>query len=92
MEKWKWELVTDSTKQLTNDITFIKTIILDHTSATDVIIYDEATGGTTKKFITIRNTTQMLTMPIILDDPAQLDNGCYLVLDGGSVWIQYRNG
>lgn len=90
MEKWKWKLVTGNT-QLTNDITFIKTIILDHSSATNVVIYD-SDDGTNGEFMTIRNTAEILTMPIILDDPAQLENGCYIVPAAGQVWVQYREG
>lgn len=101
MEKWKWYLLTSSAevvkKQLTNDITFIKTIILEHeNTATSVTIYDESAGGTTKEFMTIHNTTKKLIVPIILDDPAQLENGCYIVPEaqqtGINVWIQYREG
>lgn len=101
MEKWKWDLLTSSEsvtdKQLTNDITFIKSIILEHAdTATSVTIYDEAKGGTTKEFMTIHNTTKQLVVPIILDDPAQLENGCYIVpaaqQNDINVWIQYRNG
>lgn len=90
MEKWKWKLVTGNT-QLTNNITFIKTIILDHSTTANVVIYDSA-SGTGTEFMTVRNTAEILTMPIILDDPAQLDNGCYLVPSAGKVWIQYREG
>ena len=101
MEKWKWDLFTSTEsvtdKQLTNDITFIKTIILEHASvATSVTIYDEVSGGTTTEFMTIHNSTAKLTVPIILDNPAQLENGCYIVPEAGKtgtkVWIQYRNG
>jgi hypothetical protein len=101
MEKWKWYLLTSSgsvvDKQLTNDITFIKTIILEHEDTkTYVKIYDEATGGTTKEFMTIRNSTAKLNVPIIFDVPAQLENGCYIVPEAAQsdikVWIQYRNG
>lgn len=101
MEVWKWDLLTSSAevtdKQLTNTITFIKSIILEHANtATSVTIYDEKAGGTTKEFMTIHNTTKQLVVPIILDDPAQLENGCYIVpealQEGINVWIQYRNG
>jgi len=101
MEKWKWDLLTSSAevtdKQLTNDITFIKTIILEHAdTATSVTIYDESAGGTTTEFITIHNSTAKLNVPIIFDVPAQLENGCYIVPESGKtgtkVWIQYRNG
>ena len=101
MEKWKWDLLTSSVsvtdKQLTNDITFIKTIILEHEdTATYVKIYDEATGETTKEFMTIHNSTKKLNVPIVFDDPAQLENGCYIVPEAGQadikVWIQYREG
>lgn len=104
MEVWKWDLFTSSAddngevvdKQLTNDITFIKAIILDRDKETSVTIYDEATGGTDKEFMTIHNSTSKLTVPIILDNPAQLENGCYIVPEAGKVgtkvWIQYREG
>lgn len=95
MEKWKWKLITTAT-QLTNDITFIKSIILDRGSATSATIYDEATGGTTTEFMTVHNSTSRLTVPIILANPAQLENGCYVVPEAGKtgtkVWIQYREG
>jgi len=90
MEVWKWKLVTSNT-QLTNDITFIKTIILDHSTTTNVVIDDSASGAGTE-FMTVRNTAEILTVPIILDDPAQLDNGCYVEISAGQVWIQYREG
>ena len=91
MEVWKWKLVTGNT-QLTNDITFIKTLIYDHSSASSVVIYDEASGGTTTEFMTIHNTAEELTKPIILKNAAQLENGCYVVPAAGRLWVQYREG
>lgn len=90
MEKWKWKLIAGDL-QLTNDITFIKTIILDHSTTTNVVIYD-SDDGTNGEFMTVRNTAEILTVPIILDDPAQLENGCYIAISAGQVWIQYREG
>jgi len=96
MEVWKWKLITTTATQLTNSITFIKTIILDRSSESSVTIYDEAAAGTTTEFMTIHNSASKPTVPIILDDPAQLENGCYVVPEAGKtgtkVWIQYRNG
>jgi len=91
MEVWKWKLVITTTL-VTNYRTFIKTIIFDHSAASSVIIYDVATASTTTEFMTIRNTAEQLTVPIILENPAQLENGCYIVPSAGKVWIQYREG
>ena len=91
MEVWKWKLVTTTT-QVTNFRTFIKTLIFDHSSASNVVIYDEASGDTTTEFMTIHNTSGELTKPIILENAAQLENGCYVVPAAGRLWIQYREG
>jgi len=91
MEVWKWKLVTTTT-QLTNNITFIKTLIFDHSAASSVVIYDEAAGGTTTEFMTIHNTANELTKTIILKNAAQLENGCYIVPAAGRLWVQFREG
>jgi hypothetical protein len=56
-----------------------------------VIIYDSA-SGTNGEFMTIHNTAEELTKPVILKNAAQLENGCYVVPAAGQVWIQYREG
>ena len=90
MEVWKWKLVTTTT-QLTNDITFIKTLIFDHSSASSVVIYDNASTAS-GEFMTIHNTTNELTKPIILKNAAQLENGCRIVPSAGRLWVQFREG
>ena len=90
MEVWKWKLVTTDT-QLTNFRTFIKTMIFDHSSASSVVIYDNASTAS-GEFMTIRNTAEELTKPVILKNAAQLENGCRIVPTAGKLWIQYREG
>jgi len=90
MEVWQWKYVTGATTQLTNGLTFIKTVILWHSTTANAVIYNEKAGGTTSMFLTVYNNANQLTIPIIFENPCQLDAGCYIVLSAGGMLVQYK--
>ena len=68
---------------------FLKMIVLDHSSATFLEIFDEATSSQTDavKKLYLRNSSVELTKEIIFPGRGlRLPNGCYIVYAAGEIF------
>ena len=86
---WKKTVCTANTI-VRNDTCRIKKIILEHSSATTAVIYDEADGSATagNKVWTLRNTTTVLSDEIDFgEEGIQFTYGCYIDWNAGSVLV-----
>ena len=75
--------------QISTVACFIKCIILDHSSATSAILYNEATNSTTAgaDLLTIHNSTSELTKVIIFPGRgARFFTGCYCDYNAGTIY------
>lgn len=75
--------------QVSTKACFIKMIILDHSAATSLVLYDEADSSKTaaSKKLTLRNTAEEKTKTIIFPGRGlRLPNGCYIDYNAGEIF------
>jgi hypothetical protein len=75
--------------QISTVACFIKSIILDHSSATSLILYNEATSAKTAgaDFLTVRNTTSELTKVITFPGRGlRFNTGCHCKYNAGTIY------
>jgi hypothetical protein len=75
--------------QISTVACFIKSIILDHSSATSLILYNEATSAKTASadLLTVHNSTSELTKVITFPGRGlRFNTGCYCDWNAGTIY------